>query len=406
MTIYRKQRKAPASRGRAVYGSAHVSPAQPVVPDSVVTEPAMPEPAMPPMPEPPAVGAFATEPPAQAGLFSDDLFGGALDADPYAGASQPFGADAQAATQDAAGGDAPVYDVPAENPDAVVDAAKSGADQTATPAADLKTIELEDVTVEPVAEKRTNLDAAEEKRVDSEVVAASGAAEEVAADADPAAAGAAVADAAASAQDELAPEKNAAPAHRTASVHRTTGETDIQIDLDLDGSGVAHISTGVPFFDHMLDAFTRHGLFDLTVTAVGDVEVDAHHTVEDTGIVLGQAFAQALGEKRGVTRFADVAVPLDEALVQAVVDLSGRGQAYCQLPLPTERVGTFDTELAVEFFCAFARDARATLHVRELAGANSHHIIEAAFKAAGRAMRRACELDPRVTGIPSTKGSL
>ena len=194
--------------------------------------------------------------------------------------------------------------------------------------------------------------------------------------------------------------------HRTATVHRATGETDITVELDLDGSGTAHISTGVPFFDHMLDAFTRHGLFDLTINATGDVEVDAHHTVEDTGIVLGQAFAEALGEKRGVTRFADVAVPLDEALVQAVVDLSGRGQAYCQLPMPTERVGTFDTELAVEFFYAFARDARATLHVRELAGANSHHIIEAAFKAAGRAMRRACELDPRVTGIPSTKGSL
>ena len=194
--------------------------------------------------------------------------------------------------------------------------------------------------------------------------------------------------------------------NRTATVHRATGETDITVELDLDGSGTAHIATGVPFFDHMLDAFTRHGLFDLTVDATGDVEVDAHHTVEDTGIVLGQAFAEALGEKRGVTRFADVAVPLDEALVQAVVDLSGRGQAYCQLPMPTERVGAFDTELAVEFFYAFARDARATLHVRELAGANSHHIIEAAFKAAGRAMRRACELDPRVTGVPSTKGSL
>ena len=201
--------------------------------------------------------------------------------------------------------------------------------------------------------------------------------------------------------------KDAEPApHRTASVQRATGETDIRIELDLDGSGTAQISTGVPFFDHMLDAFCRHGLFDLTVEATGDVEVDAHHTVEDTGIVLGQAFAEALGDKRGVTRFADVAVPLDEALVQAVVDLSGRGQAYCTLPLPTERVGAFDTELAVEFFYAFARDARATLHVRELAGANSHHIIEAAFKAAGRAMRRACELDPRVTGIPSTKGSL
>ena len=155
---------------------------------------------------------------------------------------------------------------------------------------------------------------------------------------------------------------------RHAEVTRKTGETDIVVKLDLDGCGVCDISTGVPFFDHMLNAFGRHGLFDLTVRAVGDVEVDAHHTVEDTGIVLGEA--------------------------------------YCELPVPTERVGSFDTELAVEFFCAFARDAKLTLHVRELAGGNSHHIIEAAFKAVGRTMRHACELDPRVQGIPSTKGSL
>ena len=193
---------------------------------------------------------------------------------------------------------------------------------------------------------------------------------------------------------------------RIAEVTRTTGETDITIRLDLDGSGRCDIATGVPFFDHMLDAFGRHGLFDLMVRATGDVEVDAHHTIEDTGIVLGQAFAQALGGKEGITRFADVAIPMDETLVMAAVDISGRGQAYCELPLPTERVGAFDTELAVEFFYAFARDARVTLHVRELAGANSHHIIEAAFKAVGRAMRFACELDPRVSGVPSTKGSL
>ena len=193
---------------------------------------------------------------------------------------------------------------------------------------------------------------------------------------------------------------------RIAEVARATGETDITIKLDLDGSGVCDISTGVPFFDHMLNAFGRHGLFNLTVHATGDVEVDAHHTVEDTGIVLGQAFAQALGNKTGITRFAEATIPMDETLVQAAVDISGRGQAYCDLPLPTERVGTFDTELAVEFFYAFARDARLTLHVRELAGANSHHIIEAAFKAVGRAMRFACEHDPRVHGVPSTKGSL
>ena len=193
---------------------------------------------------------------------------------------------------------------------------------------------------------------------------------------------------------------------RTAEVSRKTGETDITIKLDLDGSGVCDIATGAPFFDHMLNAFGRHGLFDLSVHAVGDVEVDAHHTVEDTGIVLGQAFDQALGDKSGITRFADVAIAMDESLVQAAVDISGRGQAYCDLPLPTERVGTFDTELAVEFFYAFARTANLTLHVRELEGGNSHHIIEAAFKATGRAMRFACEPDPRVVGVPSTKGSL
>lgn len=195
-------------------------------------------------------------------------------------------------------------------------------------------------------------------------------------------------------------------ANRRAVVTRVTGETDITVELDLDGTGTCLIDTGVPFFDHMLNAFGRHGLFDLTVRATGDIEVDAHHTVDDTGIVLGQAFTQALGDKAGITRFSDVCIPMDETLVQAAVDISGRGQAYCDLPIPTERVGSFDTELAVEFFYAFARDARVTLHVRELSGANSHHIIEAAFKAAGRAMRYACELDPRVNGVPSTKGSL
>ena len=193
---------------------------------------------------------------------------------------------------------------------------------------------------------------------------------------------------------------------RTAEVTRKTGETDITVRLDLDGTGICDIDTGVPFFDHMLNAFGRHGLFDLTVRATGDTEVDDHHTVEDTGIVLGQAFAQALGDKAGIRRFSDVAVPMDETLVMAAVDISGRGQAYCELPVSTQRVGTFDTELAVEFFYAFARDARCSLHVREIVGGNSHHIIEAAFKAVGRCMRYACELDPRVQGIPSTKGSL
>ena len=193
---------------------------------------------------------------------------------------------------------------------------------------------------------------------------------------------------------------------RSATVSRKTGETDITITIDLDGSGKVDVETGVGFFDHMLCAFGRHGLFDLTVRAAGDTQVDDHHTVEDVGIVLGQAVCEALGDKAGITRFADVAIAMDESLVQAAIDVSGRGQAYVDLPVPTQKVGMFDTELAEEFFIAFARDAALTLHIRELAGSNSHHIIEAAFKAFGRALRFACELDPRVVGVPSTKGSL
>lgn len=193
---------------------------------------------------------------------------------------------------------------------------------------------------------------------------------------------------------------------RCATVPRKTGETDITIAIDLDGSGKVDVETGMGFFDHMLCAFGRHGLFDLTVRAAGDTQVDDHHTVEDVGIVLGQAVREALGDKTDITRFADVAIAMDESLVQAAIDVSGRGQAYVDLPVPTQKVGTFDTELAEEFFIAFARDAGLTLHVRELAGSNSHHIIEAAFKAFGRSLRFACELDPRVIGVPSTKGSL
>ena len=193
---------------------------------------------------------------------------------------------------------------------------------------------------------------------------------------------------------------------RRATVSRKTGETDITLTIDLDGTGCVDVETGVGFLDHMLSAFGRHGLFDLTVRAMGDIYVDDHHTVEDVGIVLGQAVLEALGDKRGISRFADACIAMDEALVQAAIDVSGRGQAYVELPLPTQKVGTFDTELAEEFFIAFARDAALTLHVRELAGANSHHIIEAAFKALGRALRFAAELDPRVMGVPSTKGSL
>lgn len=193
---------------------------------------------------------------------------------------------------------------------------------------------------------------------------------------------------------------------RTASVARTTGETDIRISLDLDGSGKTSISTGVGFFDHMLTALGRHSLMDLSITCKGDTWVDDHHTVEDVGIALGDALRQALGDKRGIRRFADVAVPLDEALVLAAVDISGRGELYWDVPIGPAKVGTFDTELGQEFFIGFARNAGITLHLRELCGSNAHHILEAAFKACARALRVACESDPRVDDVPSTKGVL
>ncbi len=193
---------------------------------------------------------------------------------------------------------------------------------------------------------------------------------------------------------------------RRVTITRVTGETDICVTLDLDGTGVVDVDTGVGFFDHMLDAFGRHGLFDLTVRCAGDLQVDAHHTVEDTGIVIGQCFAEALGDKVGVARFSQAFVPMDEALVLACVDLSGRGELFWDVPVPVPSIGTFDSQLAHEFFAGLARDAGATLHMRELAGEKGHHIVEAAFKAAGRALRFACEPDPRVCGVPSTKGSL
>lgn len=193
---------------------------------------------------------------------------------------------------------------------------------------------------------------------------------------------------------------------RTATVSRKTGETDITVSIDLDGTGACDISTGVGFFDHMLSALGRHSLVDLTVHAKGDTWVDDHHTVEDVGIVLGQALAQALGDKSGITRFSSVIVPMDEALVLAAIDVSGRGELYWDVPITAQKVGTFDTELGHEFFQGFARDAGITLHVRKIAGENAHHILECAFKAVARAMRGAVELDPRVKGVPSTKGSL
>jgi imidazoleglycerol-phosphate dehydratase len=193
---------------------------------------------------------------------------------------------------------------------------------------------------------------------------------------------------------------------RSATITRETRETQITVTLDLDGRGTAAIETGVPFFDHMLDAFGRHGLFDLAVDAKGDLEIDAHHTVEDVGIVLGQAIAQALTDKSGITRYGSSTVPMDEALVLAAVDISGRGGLYYDVSLPIEIIGTFDTTLAKEFFTALATNAGITLHVGTLAGDNAHHIIEAAFKAVARALAAAVALDPRVSGVPSTKGAL
>ena len=194
---------------------------------------------------------------------------------------------------------------------------------------------------------------------------------------------------------------------RTAQISRTTKETDIQVEINLDGTGQTDIQTGVAFFDHMLDAFGRHGLFDLNVRCKGDIEVDAHHTVEDCGIVLGQASAQALGDKRGITRYASLALPMDETLVLAAVDISGRGAAYVDLDILAQKVGDFDTELGAEFFIALAANAGITLHVRQLAGGNSHHILEASFKAVTRALSAAVAIDARIADqLPTTKGAL
>ena len=192
---------------------------------------------------------------------------------------------------------------------------------------------------------------------------------------------------------------------REVEITRKTGETDIVLKLNLDGTGKYEIKTGVGFFDHMLTGFARHGGFDLTVNCTGDTWVDDHHTVEDVGICLGDAFAKALGDLRGVNRFGDIILPMDEALILAAVDLSGRGMLCWDVELPTEKVGTFDTELAKEFWLGFTRRANLTLHIRKIAGENSHHIIEAVFKAAARSLREAVAL----TGgkeIPSTKGVL
>ncbi len=193
---------------------------------------------------------------------------------------------------------------------------------------------------------------------------------------------------------------------RNAKITRKTRETDISIVLDLDGTGEVSVETGVPFFDHMLDAFGRHALLDLTISASGDLDVDAHHTVEDVGIVLGQALEEALGDKKGVRRFGSAAIPMDEACVLAAIDLSGRGGLVYQIDLPIEFIGSFDTTLAKEFLTALVMNAGITLHVHMLSGENSHHIVEAVFKALARALYEAVSPDPRVSGVPSTKGSL
>ena len=194
---------------------------------------------------------------------------------------------------------------------------------------------------------------------------------------------------------------------RVARIARTTKETDIDLSVGLDGTGKTDVETGIGFFDHMLTAFGRHGLFDLQVRCKGDLEVDGHHSVEDTGIVMGQAFAQALGDKRGIRRFGDIAMPMDEALIMAAVDISGRGQLYWDADVPAVMVGAFDATLAKEFFIAFAANAGITLHLRQVAGDNVHHLIEAMFKACGRALCEAVSLNARIAGeLPSTKGSL
>lgn len=194
---------------------------------------------------------------------------------------------------------------------------------------------------------------------------------------------------------------------RTAEVHRETKETNIDVVLNLDGTGSTKVATMVPFFDHMLEAFGRHGLLDLSVRAQGDVEIDAHHTVEDVGIVLGQAVARALGDKRGIVRYGSQFVVMDEALVLAACDISGRGQLHYEVELPIEIIGTFDTSLVKEFLIAFATNAGLTLHVVGYKGENSHHIVEAVFKAVGRVLCEAVALNSRIEGVlPSTKGSL
>lgn len=200
--------------------------------------------------------------------------------------------------------------------------------------------------------------------------------------------------------------ENATVPSRRAEIHRATRETEIRLVLDLDGTGQAKVHTGVGFLDHMLELFAKHGLFDLEVSCEGDLRVDAHHTTEDVGIALGSAIERALGDKAGIRRYGHLVLPMDEVLVTVALDLGGRPYWAWDAPMPTPRVGDFDTELAADFWQAVAMNGRMNLHVLLHGGRNSHHVIEAIFKAAARALRSACEIDPRVVGVPSTKGTL
>lgn len=194
---------------------------------------------------------------------------------------------------------------------------------------------------------------------------------------------------------------------RVSQINRTTAETDIHLTLNLDGTGTSDCRTGCGFLDHMLTLFARHGRFDLTVSCKGDTYVDDHHTVEDIGICLGKAFTEALGDKKGIIRYGDTILPMDEALILSAVDISGRGGCYYELQIPTQKVGTYDTELDQEFWIAFAQNAGITLHLRQLAGRNSHHIMEGAFKSVARSLKTAVKIDPEFANeVPSTKGML
>ena len=194
---------------------------------------------------------------------------------------------------------------------------------------------------------------------------------------------------------------------RTANIERTTTETAIRLSVNLDGSGIAEVDSGCGFLNHMLTLFARHGRFDLNLTCVGDTDVDYHHSTEDIGICLGRAVREALGDLRGISRYGSMLLPMDEALVLCALDISGRSGFYPELCIPTQKVGDFDTELCAEFFYAFAREAGVTLHLRQLAGGNSHHIIEACFKAFGRALRSAVSINTQdQDAVPSTKGVL